>query len=556
METLPQDIIDEIVFHLLPADSKPKTPYDARGRSSLPLAPVAAVSRRLQAAVERLTFRSIKITSDELTEFDELLTPPRRHHLASLTVTVLLPPYDDAAARRAESPEERTANDEGYSRGIAALFDVLHSWEVEHSETIACRLALFINHPESPSDNPWRFNHAPWSDAYPEEDGIFDGRYLHSYIQLLDSHALPTLHRVKQLAMLRPDDRYGHRNTCPKVPIVLASKMPNLESVKLSMDDDEKRFPDIRVRHRKEAAEAIGSLSLPALNKADLDFFGRRQKNERAQPHVLHDPGIPDPLSSVICEFSQHLVSLKVSGVFDESLLRPIGRLGSTPWPSLRFLDVKLLITTPAGGWYFTKRDDVPPQPPYTHWSRTNNGHEDLHLEAFSFLEEAAHALLNPVHVFRGRADDDALAPLVGAYADALAAMPRLASAALNFQLEDEVDGEPGWFCVAYFAPCRSASRHPPRMICPGCNRGVTRQLVTLLLGWEPDEALAAKLRGIGGEFRAEPMVEKTSFSGITRPMSKKIDLMVWLDKDGLSYLQPLAFSSHAGHYVGVVRLP
>ncbi|KAJ0161527.1 hypothetical protein CTA2_6076 [Colletotrichum tanaceti] len=516
MDSLPQDIIDEIVSHLVPPDSKPKAPYDVRGRPPHPLAPVAAVSRRLQTAVERLTFRSIKITSDELTRFDKLLTPPRRRHLASLTVTVLLPPYDDAAARRAESPEERIANDESYSRGIAALFGVLHGWEAEDSGTIACRLALFINHPESPSDNPWRFNYAPWGDASPEEDGIYEGRYLHSYIRLLGSHALPTLERVKQLAMLRPDDRYGHRNTCPRVPIDLASKMPNLESVKLSMDDDEKRFPDMRARHRREAAEAIGKLSLPALNKADLDFFVRRQRDERARPPALHDPGVPDPLSAVICEFSQSLVSLKVSGVFDESLVRPIGHLGGTPWPSLRFLDIKLLITTPAGGWYFTKRDDVPPQPqqppppPYAHRSRANMAHEDLHLEDFSFLEEAAHALLSPVHVFRGKADDEAVAPLVGAYADALAAMPRLASAALNFELEDEVDGEPGWFCVAYFAPCRGASRHPPRMICPDCNRGPTRQLVTLLLGWEPDEALAVKLRGIGNEFHAEPMVEKT----------------------------------------------
>ncbi|GKT44567.1 uncharacterized protein ColSpa_04748 [Colletotrichum spaethianum] len=286
--------------------------------------------------------------------------------------------------------------------------------------------------------------------------------------------------------------------------------MPSLESIKLSMDDDEKRFPDIRVRHRNEVAQAIKELSLPALTKADFDFFLRRQRNERAQPPVLHETDVPDPLSSAICEFSQNLVNLKVTGVFDDSLLRPLKHLSTTSWPNLRFLDINLFTATPSGGWYFTKRDDVPTQPLYTYWPQNNNAHSDLHMEEFSFLEEASYAFLNPVHVFRGKADDAALTPFVEVYADALSTMPKLTSAAFNFQLEDHVDGEPGWFCIAYFAPCKSAQKHPPRLICPNCNRGVTRQLVTLLLGWEPNEQLAAKLRSIGNEFRAEPMVEKT----------------------------------------------
>ncbi|GKT87578.1 hypothetical protein Ct61P_05428 [Colletotrichum tofieldiae] len=286
--------------------------------------------------------------------------------------------------------------------------------------------------------------------------------------------------------------------------------MPNLESIKLSMDDDEKRFPDIRVRHRKEVAQALGELSLPALTKADLDFFLRRHRNEAAAPPVLHETEVSDPLSSAICEFSQNLVNLKVTGVFADSLLRPLRRLSKTSWPNIRFLDINLFTTTPSGGWYFTKRDDVPENPLYTHWSRTNSAHSDLHMEEFSFLEEAGYAFLNPVHVFRGKADDAVLTPFVEAYADALSTMPKLTSAAFNFQLEDQVDGEPGWFCIAYFAPCKSAHKHPPRLICPNCNRGVTRQLVTLLLGWEPNETLGAKLRGIGDEFLPEPMVEKT----------------------------------------------
>ncbi|EFQ34829.1 uncharacterized protein GLRG_09973 [Colletotrichum graminicola M1.001] len=286
--------------------------------------------------------------------------------------------------------------------------------------------------------------------------------------------------------------------------------MPSLKSVKLSMDDDEKRFPDIRMRHRDEAAQAIRALSLPALTSVDLDFFLRRQRNERAQPPVLHNTGVPDPLSSSIFELSLNLVDLTVEGVFDGSLLRPIERLSTTSWPNMKFLEINLCITTPSGGWYFTKHDEVPFQPLYMPQSQIKTTHSDLHLEKFNFLKEAGYAYLDPVHVFRSKADDAELTPFIEAYAEALSMMPKLKSAALTVQLEDHIEGEPGWFCIAYFSPCKSAHDHPPRLICPRCNRGVTRQLVTSLLGWEPNEKLADKLRRTGAKFCTEPMVEKT----------------------------------------------
>ncbi|KAK2002555.1 hypothetical protein LX36DRAFT_678188 [Colletotrichum falcatum] len=288
--------------------------------------------------------------------------------------------------------------------------------------------------------------------------------------------------------------------------------MPSLELVKLSMDDEEKRFPDIRVRHRNEVAQAIRELSLPALTEVHFEFFLRRQKNERAQPPVLHKSGVPDPLSSAIFELSLNLVALELKGVFDDSLLRPIERLGTTPWPNLEFLVINLGITTPSGGWYFTKRDDLPLPPLYmpTRLSRPKTAHSKLHLEKFDFLEEAGYSAWVPVDAFRSKVDDAALTPLAEAYADALLEMPKLKTAMLSVELEDETEDEPEWFCIVYSAPCKSARGHPPRLICPNCRKGVTRRLITRLLGWEPNEKLAAKLRRTGDEFCAEPMVEMT----------------------------------------------
>ncbi|KAK1459930.1 hypothetical protein CMEL01_02929 [Colletotrichum melonis] len=527
METLPQELVDDIVSYLLPQQRPEATlkPYDTRMRPIWPIAPIATVSRRLQAAVEKATFRSLKITSDEFPKFIELLTPARRYHLISLIVTITLPPYDDAASHRAESPEERLINDKCYSSGIRTLFQILRGWEDEDAKTISCPLALFINHPESPSDTPWPTKYVPWGEMYPEEDGIYEGRFLHSFIELRECQLLPDLARIKQLTMIQPEERYGYRNTYPKVPILLASKMPNLERFKLFMNDDEKRFDEIRINNRNEAAQAIRELSLPLLRKAEFEFFQRRYRNERAMPPALHELGAPDPLSSAICAFSQNLVDLSVTGSFDDSLLRPTQGLSKTSWPNLRFLDVNMHATSPSGTWYFKKADGSPDHRPYTHSSNTNNAHSDLHNEEFSFVEEAAYACMTPVEVFRCKPDDAYIVPFIDAYANALKVMPTLTSAALNFQLEYEAEeDEPSWMCIAYFAPCRTAPKHPPRLLCPKCDRGVTRQLVKLYLDWEPSEELAAKLRAIGDEVYEAPMVEKT--------MAQFMDQHEWVNNE------------------------
>ncbi|KAF7548925.1 hypothetical protein G7Z17_g6734 [Cylindrodendrum hubeiense] len=512
MEALPQDLVDQIVSYLLPEDFRPNGPYDKRQRPALPLTPLATLSRRLQASVERLTFKYIKINSDELAEFDQLLTPARRSLLAGLTFTVNLPSYDAAASLRAESPAERAANDDAYSQAIHRLFKTLKAWELEDSKTIACRMALAINNPESPSDRPWPSQTAPWGlTPGTEDECIHEGRYLHSYIDLLNLEDLPVLDRVKHLTMLNQEDKYGYRQLFPRVSILLAAKMPNLESVRINMDDSERRFPDMRKRNRDDAAHAIRTLSLPELKRADLHFFLRRYRDESISPPILHNPGIPDPLSSAICELSQNLVKLDITGVFDMSLLRPLQGLSETSWPRLRFFDVDFHATTPSGDWYFTSRF---PQSPGSSTSETlpdpQYNHSNLHEEQFSFQREAEYASQSPTDSFRAIPKNDTLVPFIEAYADALSAMPKLVSALFHCQLEDRFDdGEPGWFSIAYFAACINANKHPPKLVCTNCNRSIDRQLVTSWDGWAPSEELAAKLRGIQDAFSKTPMVVK-----------------------------------------------
>ncbi|RSL44349.1 hypothetical protein CEP54_014720 [Fusarium duplospermum] len=499
MDTLPQDIIDQIVSYLFATKFKLRKPY-AHLHHHLPRAPFATVSRRLQTAVERWTFRDIRINSDELEKFIQLLTPARRTFLAGLEFIPILPPYKDTVNARAESPAERAANDESYTQAVQSLLEALKTWEEEDPQSVNYRLKLSINLPKSPSDRAWQGIFPQWNAILPKGYCIYEGRFLHSYIDLLRLEQLPEVNRVKHLVMKRPDKKRLYRNLCPKVPFMLASKMPNLESVNFSMDDSEERFHDLRVHNRQEAADSLRRLSLPHLKSASLDFWHRRYRHEEVVPPRLHRVGMPDPLSTAICDFSMNLVDLKLAGIFDASLLRP---LGSVVWPELRTLRINLEPVTPSGEWYFLESFPSPDSPlgrPSSDFT-----HENLYEESFNFRREAAYASQPMVTTFfRGRVDEKALGPFIEAYADALSGMPKLRKAKLicNLDFEDETLSEPLSFQITYFAPGEYSKSG-------GVDRNYNnRQLVTSLLGWVPSPDLMAKLRGIQDEYRVEPMKE------------------------------------------------
>ncbi|RMJ16518.1 hypothetical protein CDV36_003824 [Fusarium kuroshium] len=498
MDTLPQDIIDHIVSYLFARKFKPRKPYSYL-HHHLSRAQLATVSRRLQTAVERWTFRDIRINSDELEKFIQLLTPARRTFLAGLEFIPILPSYKEAAGTRAESPAERAANDESYTQAMQSLLETLKTWEEEDPHSVNYLLKLSINLPKSPSDRAWQGVFPQWGSILPKGFCIYEGRYLHSYIDLLRLEQLPEVNRVKHLVMKRPDKKRMYRNFCPKVPFMLASKMPNLESVNFSMDDTEERFHDLRVHNRQEAADSLRRLSLPRLKSARLDFWHRRYRHEGAVPPRLHRVGMPDPLSAAICDFSMNLVDLELSGIFDASLLRP---LNSVVWPKLQILRIKLEPVTPSGEWYFL--ESHPSNDPMVNRPSSEITHKNLHEESFSFRRESAYAgqSIACISIFRGRVNEKALAPVIEAYADALSSMPKLRKAKLicNLDLKDETLSEPLSFQIAYFAPGEYSKSG---RVDVNYNN---RQLVTSLLGWVPSPDLMAKLRGIQDEYRVEPM--------------------------------------------------
>jgi hypothetical protein len=513
MDRLPQELIELIISHLDPRVNTPKAadddgtinPYAKPAKPSIALAPFATISRAWQHPTERRTFRSIRIDSDELSEFQRIFTPDRRSCLVELTFTAILPSYDSVASTRVETQEDRRANDEAYSAAIASLFGILKPWETNGLEYSAPRVSLFINHPVSRSDVQWRDR----TNVRGPEGEIYEGRYYHSYIALLNMDELPQLNQISKLIMKMPSDYLGHRMVYPKVPVQLASKMPNLEDIALDMNDNERRYIDCRINSRRELAECLQQVSLPALKVAELHFFHLPPKNHYLTPPILSPSTDYDLLSSTCHSFTQGLVELSIHGVLDESLLRPLIGSGDTMWPKLEEIDIHFFGSTPSGKWYFTGSPGSPPSPIVEDVAGTLS--DPPTEEAFDFDREFEIAGVQPLHIFRLSPDDEVISPLVEAFADAVGRMPKIRNATLHSTVVSKYGSEL-WFAIAYIGPCFNPAR------CKGeCRRIKERQLVTDLLGWMPNALVMDKLRGMGSSFHEDEMVEESMDSFIRK---------------------------------------
>ena len=84
------------------------------------------VSRSWQYAVERRTFRRIKLKSTDLEFFRNTFVGHRRAALADLSYDVILPTYSDHQCARFETEEDKRSNNEALTEAIHGLFFVMH----------------------------------------------------------------------------------------------------------------------------------------------------------------------------------------------------------------------------------------------------------------------------------------------------------------------------------------------------------------------------------------------------------------------------------------------
>ncbi|EON63416.1 hypothetical protein W97_02643 [Coniosporium apollinis CBS 100218] len=88
-----------------------------------------SVSRQWQFAIERYTFRSLRLKSDDYDFFTRVCSDSHRAAaIAELEYDVILPAYSDEQCAKFESEKDEKANNEAFTNAIKRLFETLHLW--------------------------------------------------------------------------------------------------------------------------------------------------------------------------------------------------------------------------------------------------------------------------------------------------------------------------------------------------------------------------------------------------------------------------------------------
>lgn len=261
MNRLPQEIYDHIGTLLQGPD--------------LNLPALATISRQWQAAIERRTFGSIYLRSNDLDCFNEVVRNRRRLYVQEIKYLIVLPTYGDEERGRFEREHDRQANDEAFTVAIHRLFCLLQSWDISTVGT----LWLSIEDVYSPSDHPFlRFSSSRYDgvrrggmEIREGEDSavteLWDWRYRYSFIRLLRPSTLPV---VPVVSGLRTD--VTTRNLCDRVPIEIASRLPSLRCGRWSMNYWSIRYLALRRTHRRDLAQAVAELLPQSSALEELSF--------------------------------------------------------------------------------------------------------------------------------------------------------------------------------------------------------------------------------------------------------------------------------------------
>ena len=214
------------------------------------------ISRQWQLQIEPHAFRKIRLKSTDLQAFSDIFVGHRRALLADLRYDVVLPSYDDCQRARFERTKDKQANNEVLTEAIHGLFSVLASWNEAKDHKIAtCQRRQHISfdlRAYSLTDVDERRD----EDVLPEtrdacdfEDRYsrFRLRYKHSFLQILRVGELP---EVSQISDFQCYGLSWPRRIEGSSLAGVVAKLPNLETLEWTINDDEKRYPAVRQQHR------------------------------------------------------------------------------------------------------------------------------------------------------------------------------------------------------------------------------------------------------------------------------------------------------------------
>jgi hypothetical protein len=467
MDCLPLEIIAIIVSYL-PKHTTVQAEVEAAHttqKAQLVRPRIACLSRKWQFAVERLVHREVRFKHTELDEFAAIFSHPRRRGLLrTLRFEIVLPGYGDVDCAVYESDEERLANNKVASGAITALFGVLATWGSDPARTAI----LLYMHVYSPMDPQHRGADKLVQDRLDNlcrrRADLFEQRYQHSYIQLSDPANLPAAPCLRRVI---PDA--GARHFHPSSSLALLTAAASATSHLSWQYAEPGVYAPLRRRMRDELAHTLQTFRLPrSARRFTVDLESHPYQHAQRLPDLV-SPRTHDPLCAALHRVvgdGDGLEALSYTGQVDPSFFWPyfdsaaadggggvgVGEPPEPFWCSLVELSVDFDMRSPSGRWYFRgaagDAHNVPssdePLPAEGGYMPPGYGSDEDEWDEAAEYEVSLRPVgregdgtLDLLDDFRVVPDEEALLPLLEAFARAVAQMPALRTACLTSRLPD-----------------------------------------------------------------------------------------------------------------------
>lgn len=498
MERLPQEILAEIARHL-----PRRKPGDQQGEPAL--APLAALSSSWQYAIEPLTFRSLRITSDELDELCSAFAADtrRRRFLRQLHVDLILPRYTPKDYTQYETAADRAANNKAFGHHLSTLLRELSRWPA--GGKLELDIDMF-----SPTDKRPYSRTPPYYDGTPGgKQDLHTTRFRWSYIRFVHNPLVV----VPCVASFRLSPEPRHMESGDQFALMAA--FPNLEVIDLTPSYSHCFLPLRRQQIQNLCDAVTGFQPQPACKTLHVHF------NPPYYPHKIRLPNRTISFCGALGDMlgRSSIQNLTYSGPIDPTLFWP----GQTPetespscWNSLRQISIHFSLVSSTGQWFFKgcpgnhlhRHESTPEQgsvvPFYADMDILPPGYYELDEENERALAQVWAADADYPFAFQAYSGcdfrciprDEAILPLLAAIARRLVHAPSLRRVYLQSQ---HFSLDKLWFFL-YRAPGESSRYdHLVDREGSGCDNPLSRTRIFVYYpNWKPDDKTLALLRGVG----------------------------------------------------------
>lgn len=382
-----------------------------------PKATLSTVSLSWQAAVERETFSSIKLNSDDdsLERFDVAFSneanTERRSFLKSLTYKAMLPPVSAKRLRKLQNKAERARNNRAFTQALVRLAENLTSW-VNHGRGI--RLILHVDCLTDHESERTQLHKYHGSQTELVRNGL-------AYIELDEAvaSAFPLIASITRFSLWRFERRLLH----PETFLAIFNCMPNLVDVDWEVHLPERRQPVERRLIRNAFGRLLQTAPFHSLRTCKIFCTEYEVMNERYTLEDFTDENGDDSVSLGV----RRLLNLPTlqALLLNEAIALSPAAFTDIHSSSLKKLEIYLSAITPDGNWYFTGDPDNPcyesdRESEYDSSERgfdSDNSSESDHCPEYAWLRASGD---RPQFSFRLVPDDKTFGPLMASIARAI----------------------------------------------------------------------------------------------------------------------------------------